>query len=394
MISAVMPHPPRWLPVRIVLAGMLAAGCLALLTGGGFFSAWTGMTDAAVIARSWRSLIILAVALATATSTGFTVTWIAEFGGRRASAGVRFLGRAVAVFPIAALAWALTGWWIGRLGWPVETLMPMQLTADIQDWRMVFGSKLWEYLAPALVLAIPLTGEVIGSAEVPLRARLQSICLLAPAWLILVEDALHFMGWGGWMAQSIRAGDAQAVAIGLAAAAWFTGILCTLANAIPTGKRLGAGPFVTFCWLPWPLWVLTASVCIASQKTLWLLLWLSLAAMTLLGCLALLRRLRPAQQACRIAAWSLEVLSLLPVWLAALAALHPQPLTGGIMRLFRPLLVTTPEQAAQTLAHPEDILRTGAILVGVSLVLHLLSQMLLRAAPAAPHVPEEESSAA
>jgi hypothetical protein len=290
---------------------------------------------------------------------------------------VAWLGRAVALFPVAALAWSLVGWWIGSLGRPVETLMPLQLDAEMKDWRLMFGAELWEYLAPALVLAVPLFGEVLGGIGKPLRARLQSLCLHGFAWLIIIEDVLHFMGWGGWMAQAIRAGEAANVAAGVVMIAWLSAVFCTLLNALPTQQSSGEGPLATISWLPWPLWVLALSVSIASPQFLWLMLWLVIGVMSFPACFAKLRGQPAAQQTFHLASWSFETLSQLIVWLAAIATLHPQPPGGGVMRTFQPLLITTPAQAAQTLSDPARILNAGLVLLGASLVLHLLGRLLV-----------------
>jgi hypothetical protein len=47
------------------------------------------------------------------------------------------------------------------------------------------------------------------------------------------------------------------------------------------------------------------------------------------------------------------------------------------MRTFQPLLITTPAQAAQTLADPARILHAGLLLLGASLILHLLGRLLV-----------------
>jgi hypothetical protein len=377
MISTVLPNPPRWLPVRVVLGGMLASCVIAVSGGAGFFSGWSGLFDPALLARGGRSAIVFAIAMLTAVSAGYTLSWFAEACGRVVTLIAGLLGRAVALFPVAALAWSLVGWWIGALGKPVETLMPFQLDAEMKDWRLMFGAELWEYLAPALVLAVPLFGEVLGGVGKPLRARLQSLCLHGVAWLIIIEDVLHFMGWGGWMAQAIRAAEAANVAAGVAMMAWLSAVFCTLLNALPTTQPSGAGPFATISWLPWPLWGLVLAVSLASQQMLWLLMWLVIAVISFPLCLARLRGQALAQQSFHVTSWSFETLSQLIVWLAAIATLHPQPLSGGVMRTFQPLLITTPAQAAQTLADPARILHAGLLLLGASLILHLLGRLLV-----------------
>lgn len=377
MISTILPNPPRWLPVRVVLGGMLASCVIAVSGGAGFFSGWSGLFDPALLARGGRSAIVSAIAMLTAVSAGYTLSWLAEACGRVVTLIAGLLGRAVALFPVAALAWSLVGWWIGSLGKPVETLMPFQLDAELKDWRLMFGAELWEYLAPALVLAVPLFGEVLGGVGKPLRARLQSLCMHGVAWLIVIEDVLHFMGWGGWMAQAIRAGEAANVAAGVAMMTWFSAMFCTLLNALPTNLPAGTGLLATISWLPWPLWVLALTVNPASPQVLWLLMWLVIAVMSFPLCLEPLRRQVVAQQSFHVASWIFETLSQLVVWLAAIATLHPQPPSGGVMLTFQPLLITTPAQAAQTLSDPALILNAGFILLGASLVLHLLGRLIV-----------------
>jgi hypothetical protein len=376
MISTLLPPPPRWLPVRVALGGMLAALVIALSGGAGLVSGWTGLGDPALLARGARSAAVLAIALMMASTVGFTLSWLMRGCGKACAHVVALPGRCAALFPVAALTWSAVAWWIGALGRPVETLMPFQLPAGAQDWRMLLGADLWEYLAPALVLAVPLTGEVVAGTSLPLRARLQSLCLHGPAWLILIEDVLHFMGWGGWMAQALRTGDAAAAASGLAVMGWTCAMFCTLLNALPPERPCGRGITTSLCWQPWPLWVLAACVCVESQQMLWLLMWLILALLGFPQCLDRLRGRVPAVQMRCAGSWSLETLSQLLVWLAAIAALHPNPLSGGVMRLFRPLLVTTQEQAARTLAAPRPILHTGLLLLGVALGLHLAAVFL------------------
>ena len=95
MISTVLPNPPRWLPVRIVLGGMLASCVIALSGGAGFFAGWSGLFDAALLARDGRSAIVFAIALLTAASAGYTLSWLAESCGRVVTSIVAMLGRAM-----------------------------------------------------------------------------------------------------------------------------------------------------------------------------------------------------------------------------------------------------------------------------------------------------------
>ncbi len=377
MISTVLPDPPRLLPVRVVLGGMLASGVIAIGGGAGFFSGWSGLFDVDLLVRGGRSVLVFSLALLTAASLGCMLSWLTEYGGHVVTAAVVFLGRWVAQFPVAALTWSLVGWWIGSLGRPVETLMPFQLDVDLKDWRLMLGAELWEYLAPALILAVPLSGELMGGIGKPLRARLHSLCLHGMAWLIVIEDVLQFMGWGEWMAQATRAGEAVNVASGLVVSAWISAFFCTLLNAFPTSQGSGAGALATVSWLPWPLWVMALSVSLLAQEKLWLLMWVVIGVMSFPRFFSKLRGLSAAQQSFYWVSWSFETLSQLVVWVAAIATLHSQSLAGGVMRILKPLVITTPGQAAQNLSNPAQMLNAGFVLLGASIVLHLLGRLLM-----------------
>lgn len=377
MISTVLPDPPRLLPVRVVLGGMLASGVIAIGGGAGFFSGWSGLFDVDLLVRGGRSVLVFSLALLTAASLGCMLSWLTEYGGHVVTAAVVFLGRWVAQFPVAALTWSLVGWWIGSLGRPVETLMPFQLDVDLKDWRLMLGAELWEYLAPALILAVPLSGELMGGIGKPLRARLHSLCLHGMVWLIVIEDVLQFMGWGEWMAQATRAGEAVNVASGLVVSAWISAFFCTLLNAFPTSQGSGAGALATVSWLPWPLWVMALSVSLLAQEKLWLLMWVVIGVMSFPRFFSKLRGLSAAQQSFYWVSWSFETLSQLVVWVAAIATLHSQSLAGGVMRILKPLVITTPGQAAQNLSNPAQMLNAGFVLLGASIVLHLLGRLLM-----------------
>lgn len=393
MISAVTPDPPRWLPARITLAGLIAAGIVALVGGGGFPAVWSAITcqttDGGLLALCGRSSVVLFLAVMTAVSAGFSALWlVAQFGGPRMEASVGLLGRALSLFPIAALAWSFVGWWIGSLGWPVETLMPVQLDTAAPDWRISYGSTLWEYLAPALVLAVPLMGAVVGHRDLPLRTRLQALCLYAPAWLIIVEDVLHFMGWGAWMAQGIRAGDVPAVASGLAASAWFIAALCLPFQVIPARKRTAHGAFVIVCWLPWPLWAIAALSLSLSSSASWALLWL---ALLILGAAGWYRVWRPLTSTWRnqlrwFVAWCFEVLAGMLVWGAAACSLKPtlaHQLGDSIAQLCRPFAITSLEATAQSLADPALLFRAGGLIMLAALFFSQISR-ILRPCPPSP----------
>ena len=92
--------------------------------------------------------------------------------GGRARVPLEILGAVLALFPVAALTWALVHEWLVRRGLPVETLMPLELARADQDAAMETGRLLWRHFAPALVLSVrrppsERTRACIGQAASP-----------------------------------------------------------------------------------------------------------------------------------------------------------------------------------------------------------------------------------
>lgn len=424
--------PPRWLPLRLLLGGMIAAG-LVLLFRHHDLNLKTPMSEFAL--RCSSSLIVLAIALLLALCIGVFVGLRARQMGPRMERFIALLGRALACVPVVVLVWGFISGWIGRLGWPVESLMPAQFP-DGQDSRQVLlAHVLWEFLAPSLILALPLCGEMIhavimsGSAVLDLdfslrargvpkasrlwrhhliqllpllRVRLQSLCLIAPVYLIIIEDALHFMGWGGWMAQTLRAGDAPGIALGFASIGAMLALLCACLRPLP-GRLKSADAFVaTLAWQPWLLWALGLLALLPSSFIAWIILWMAVLLSGSAGWHQAWNRIESelpvdAARVCgatdsmiwrthiafilfrMLAAWLCTVLAYTLLGMAAACALLPRlidALSAPLAQIYRPLAIASAQSAMQTLADPAALLQSGAGIALAALCLIQVSRIV------------------
>lgn len=428
--------PPNWLPLRVLLSSVIAASVLLLAQHRSLSISINFEVPAPGLwVLCGSSLIILGLSLLLAMSIALAVGLLARRIGPLAEKAVAVLGRALACLPIAMVAWGFIGLWIGRFGLPVESLMPAQLPEAQAEPQAELARLLWEILAPVLILAIPFSGEAIHAVitdatatvdlehalrvrGVPaasrlwhhhlrqllplLRVRMQSLCLLAPVYLIIVEDALRFMGWGGWMAQIIRAGDVEALARGLLAGGVMIALLCACLMLLRGKVRSSSGWLSAVAWNPWFLWVIGLMALPLQPSLYWMILWLTVL---LAGCASWYRawlnvedQLPTVAARClgaseahiwrvhiavvqlrMLIAWICAAFAQTLLWIAVVCAVQPrlfQELGGVLASLCRPLAISSMQDAAQTLADPTALLQAGSGLALAALCLIQVSRIV------------------
>ena len=421
-------QPPRLLPLRLVLSGWIACA-VVLLVG------WRGVSPAIstrdFALRFGSSLLVLLTGLLLALCLGVMTGLYARKRGPRVEQLAGLLARALACVPVVVLAWGFIAGWIGHLGWPVESLMPATFPDAHVSWQTVLARQVWGLLAPALVLALSLYGEMthaviedggsvtdlgfslrargvpaesrlwlhhLGQLVPLLRVRLQSLILLAPVYLILIEDTLHFEGWGGWMAQSLRAGDAVGMAYGFGSAGIIMGLLCAATGLLPGRLRSSGGWVATLSWQPWLLWALGVLALLPASMLMWLALWLGvmmagaaawyqawsriekhlpLEAARALGATdqMIWRQHIAVVQGRMLVAWICTVFAQTLLVLAAACVLQPRlmdQLHESLARFLRPLAVVSVQDAAHTLSDPTLFLQSGG---GIALAALCLIQL-------------------
>ena len=428
--------PPRWLPLRLLLSGVTAAVLLLLCKHHDLHALRSWEFPAPGLwARCGSSLLVLAVALLLALCIGVLVGLGARRLGPRTDMFIALLARALACVPVLVLAWGFIAGWIGRLGWPVESLMPANFP-DSQDSRQILLARtLWEYLAPALILALPLTGEMIHAVIIDgravldldfslrargvpkssrlwrhhlnqllplLRVRLQGLCLIAPVYLIIIEDALRFMGWGDWLAQSIRAGDADGIALGFVSGGAMLALLCGCLQALRGRLKTARGFVATLAWQPWLFWSLGLLAVLPASSLLWLILWLAVLMSgsagwhqtwnqieaelpidpaRVLGApeLEIWRTHIAAVQFRMLAAWICSLFAQTLLLIAVACALLPrliEELNAPLAKIYRPMANASVQDAAQTLADPTALLQSGGTIALAALCLIQVSRIV------------------
>lgn len=439
--------PPSWLPLRVLFSSGVAAATLLALGGE---RPWPGqllleVPEPGLWARCGASLLILAVALLLALCLGLALGLGARGQGRRVESATAVCGRAIACLPVAAITWGFVGLWTGKCGLPVETLMPAELPLQQGVELATLARLVWEFLAPALLLALPLTGEVLHAViadgrsttdlELALRARgvprgerlwrhhlrqllpllrgrMQALCLVAPAYLIIIEDVLRFMGWGGWMAQAIRAADVRAMAPGLLSGGVMMALLCAGFHFLLHGRlQHGRNRLTTLAWLPWPLWMLSVMVVPPFSGCPWLVIWVALLIFGSASWHAAWTRVKKKLplDAARVAGateWHIWLAHVAPfqlrmllacvstvfaqtlLWIAAASLLQPKlvrefgtPLSGWLGTL----VVDSPQDTSQMLTSPSTLLWAGGGLALAALCLIQLSR-IVQPRPPEPHV--------
>lgn len=172
--------------------------------------------------------------------------------------------QAVALLPVAALAWAAVGGWVGRLGWPIESLLPT--LTDPVAWPTAWARGLWTWMPPLFLLAIPLGAEWLAfrltRPAAAASRQLGGLSLLAAAYLVAVEDILGLPGAGARVAEALRAEDPRALLHGglllVAVALGLYGVSALYNRRLPPAPAARARPVyegaLAIGWSPWQAW--------------------------------------------------------------------------------------------------------------------------------------------
>ena len=270
---------PDWLPLRLVIFAVVVSWCIVLAGDGTAHDAWIMLANSASNApepgglqRAGSTFAMLSAAMLVATCMGLSMAILLNGLGRGALAVAMVVGRFVALIPIAALGWAFVGGWVGKLGMPIETLLPSLLMPRGESMELAAGRWIWGWMVPVLLVAVPISGEVLTRAaawlhdadasreELGLRARgisvtriffhhrlaqwscvlgpqVQALGLMALGYFVVVEQIMSLRGWGGWVAESVLTGDRIQLASAIHMGGWIAGLWCAVAAVFGGWKR-------------------------------------------------------------------------------------------------------------------------------------------------------------
>lgn len=256
-----MPPPPHlrsapWAPGFGSALAVLAvcAGVGVALSGGNVGATWDLWMGSLVTLERWpqvgATLLLLAGALALALCGGLALALSVHGGGRLVRGVFLLLGKALACFPVNALAWAFIGAWVGLGGWPLWSLMPLRPDPQWLGLEEKLAFYLWLWTPPLLLLALPLGGQALvlaldarsrllaipghearrargvgpgaelwrhGLAQVwrEVRGRLPGLACMGMILLVIVEEALGLEGCCAPVGRALRSRDAGALAAAL-----------------------------------------------------------------------------------------------------------------------------------------------------------------------------------
>ncbi len=222
---------------------------------------------AAMADRAGASLLIVVLAVVLAACGGFAVAFAASWIGWGLPRAAGLAARLLALFPLAALGWAAVGFIVGRHGWPIESLLPHHPAPGRDTEMLALGRTVWWWSLPVLLLMLPLAGEICSETldrfssarSLPLTLglrsrglpgswihyrhllpavwpglldRLEWLGILGLGYLVFVEEALGVPGWGGFLADAVKAGDVRGIAGGLHAAGCLAAAWSSLAALV------------------------------------------------------------------------------------------------------------------------------------------------------------------
>ena len=304
---------PDWLPLRLVILSVIISVCMVLAGGASLMGAMRMLAESASLApepggwvRAGSTLAMLCATMLIATSTGLAVAILLNGLGKGVLAVAMVAGRFVALVPVAALGWSFVGVWIGRMGMPIETLLPSLLMPRGETPELALGRWTWGWMAPVLLVAVPVTGETLARAagwlhdadlsreELGLRARgvpltriyfhhrlAQWICLLGPqvqalglvalGYFVVAEQILGLRGWGGWVAEAVLKGDRVQLAASVHIGGWLAAAWCVIASMFGGWKRAKVVKRHAFQHRqPWFQGLAAIPLCVTIMAMLWL----------------------------------------------------------------------------------------------------------------------------
>lgn len=235
-----------WAALSVLLIGSAVALWMVRGNMNGWSGAWKQVFDSASLFPMRATLgLLLAGMLFSWGSARLLATLLKGCGPVMMNLGF-WLGKAAVFFPMSALAWSFLGLWIGQLGYPIWTLMPVARSAENLRTADLVAHLVWTW-APALgLLSVPLTGQCLSRmlrmsphAEPPVEDQDNQLRNLATPHLVSAQreagrqPAPSLIRWRAGIllshpAREVRAGSVSPVAVAGHAGLWGMGMLALL----------------------------------------------------------------------------------------------------------------------------------------------------------------------
>lgn len=196
---------------------LVVGGGLSLCCAGGDVQMWKLSFGIApwhlALATAARLLLAMMIAI-------MLVAFIRGFIPQMLTGAAFWLGKALAFYPVTLLAGSFLGAWVGQLGYPIWTLMPVLEPEASLSFGETWARWSWTWIPVVGLAAVPLTGQCLSIClENDARSRdvgIDLLGLLAVVIMVCVEDVFSISGVGVYLATAIR----QSEALNLASAVW------------------------------------------------------------------------------------------------------------------------------------------------------------------------------
>ncbi len=151
-----------WAALSVLLIGSAAALWMVRGDLNGWSGAWEHVFDSASLFPMRATLGLLLVGILFSWSSArLLATLLKACGPVMMNLGF-WLGKAAVFFPMSALAWSFLGLWIGQLGHPIWTLMPVSRTTDSLPSLDLTAHFVWTWVPALGLLCVPLTGQCLS----------------------------------------------------------------------------------------------------------------------------------------------------------------------------------------------------------------------------------------
>lgn len=158
-----------WAAMSLLLIGDFIAFVLVNGDVRVWLSVWRQVVQNGIPSIVATCSLLIAAMLLSQTLAAVALSLMKFMGGWFQKTGF-WLGLALSLFPIHALAWAFIGLWVGRWGFPIWSLMPVSVDSKSLSWIEHLAQGFWTWVPALLLLCIPLVGQwiVILSNSLPL----------------------------------------------------------------------------------------------------------------------------------------------------------------------------------------------------------------------------------
>lgn len=226
-------HSAYFRRIVVMMLVLLMGGIVSLCCVGGDVHLWMQSLGLA----PWALALATAVRLFAAMALVVAFVTCLKLIHPPARGDVTFwLGKAVAFFPVNILAWSFLGGWIGQLGHPIWSLMPMTEPESSLSSFEAWARWSWTWIPVVGLISVPLTGQYLSlSFEKEARARDAGINLFGLFALVLtlcVEDIFAIRGAATHLTVALHLSDP----LNLAAAVWMLTLISLLLAALSVSK--------------------------------------------------------------------------------------------------------------------------------------------------------------